>query len=300
MLPADSSFWSAPENEGTWPEIGKDVARVTLPGPGLSLVNYGANGTSELQPGKVRQDKVFNIPPYYNRLAYNTGFLCEADSPEGGTSMQYSIKEIGREGPFLLPNSIAFFGERDKVLYRQLSLQSHEDVEGRIDLADIAVPFGVIRVDRLRAHVKHELNLGHYGLPCLPGEETMISRLSIDGRPAITASAGRRHLALVAYHGWTEVQVKEHQGLHPEAFTSRVIYAKRMQPLDYAGMDLLVTILLHKIGSEPFQQEELALIHKFRIIPFTSSGQPCGAEIEMVDGKIYCIDFKDIEGNLKM
>ena len=38
-----------------------------------------------------------------------------------------------------------------------------------IDLADIIIPGGVIRVDRSRMAFEHELTLGHFGLPHING-----------------------------------------------------------------------------------------------------------------------------------
>ena len=43
-----------------------------------------------------------------------------------------------------------------------------------IDLAEIVIPGGVIRVDRSRMAFEHELTLGHFGLPHIEGSEPVV------------------------------------------------------------------------------------------------------------------------------
>ncbi|MHC4476745.1 MAG: DUF2264 domain-containing protein [Planctomycetota bacterium] len=297
-LPENSPFWTATENEGIWPSLGDKTETITLNGPGLTLSLDGKTGTAELRPGKVQSDKVFDLPPDYNRLAYNSTFLGEDDSPEGATAMHYCVKELGKTDNFLKPNGISFYRQIDGVLYRQLGISSKEDVEGRIDLADLVIPSGVIRIDRLRTHVKHELHLGHYGLAHIDGEDPQIATGKINGKQYITASLNNRSLALIAYHGWTDVDSMVHDNKHPEASKSTVIYAKRIQKEDYEGMTLLVTILLHKTEAAPWNEKELSPIKDVVLIPWTKTGQPCGARLTLNNGAEYLVDFAGIEGQL--
>ena len=73
--------------------------------------------------------------------------------------------------------SILFNGVRDGVLYRQLIMRKppNNGVGYLIDLAEITVPGGVVRVDRCRLAFEHELTLGHYGLPHMGGESAVLN-----------------------------------------------------------------------------------------------------------------------------
>ena len=82
-LPEDSPFWTAKENEGFWPALGKESNRVLLDKPGITLVNHGKTGTSEIVPGKVYDDD-----HNYSKLVFNTHFPWEDHNPDGGTSME--------------------------------------------------------------------------------------------------------------------------------------------------------------------------------------------------------------------
>ena len=72
--------------------------------------------------------------------------------------------------------SILFNGVRDGVLYRQLIMRKppNNGVGYIIDLAEITVPGGVIRVDRCRLAFEHELTLGHFGLPHIGGKKAEV------------------------------------------------------------------------------------------------------------------------------
>ena len=68
--------------------------------------------------------------------------------------------------------SMLFNGVRNGVLYRQLIMRKppNNGVGYIIDLAEITVPGGVMRVDRCRLAFEHELTLGHFGLPHMGGK----------------------------------------------------------------------------------------------------------------------------------
>jgi len=294
-LPADSDFWTAVENEGEWDNKICRFKTTMLRGPGLHITNQLKSSTSELRPGKV-----LNKMPYYNRLSYNTEFLWEDNAPEGATAMTYSLKEFGDEKDFTVPLILGFNREESGVLYRQFNMGMGDDYFGptRIDLADIIIKNGVLRVDRLKIGVKHELHLGHFGMPHLNEKKPSIKLFEVDGYPGISASIEGRQLALLAVHGWSEVNSMEHVGRNPETERSTVIYAKRIRKTDYSGMELLITVLLHKVTEEPWSNDELNPIKSLEMMPWTSSNSPCGAKIILKDGRFFEIDFGNLEGHL--
>ncbi len=72
-----------------------------------------------------------------------------------------------KNADYVTSQSILFNGVRGGVLYRQLIMRKppNNGVGYIIDLAEITVPNGVIRVDRCRLAFEHELTLGHFGVP---------------------------------------------------------------------------------------------------------------------------------------
>ncbi len=295
-VPADSPFWTARENEGPWEKQEKEARSVLLRGPGLHIASFGSTGCSELRPGKVQ-----NAQPFYNRLSFNTDFPLEMDSPQGATAMTYSLRESGSDNSYTVPLNLAFNREENGVLYRQFNMGIGDEYFGptRIDLAEIIFPRGVLRIDRLRIGPAHELHLGHYGLPHLQGAgEPVINQRIIENCPVIITGIPGKQLALAALYGWDALDSMVHEGLHPEADRSTVIYAKRTREKDYSGMGLLVSVLLHKTDDEPFAEDDLHPVRQFKPVEWTRSGHPLGADIILRNGKKYRIDFGNIEGNL--
>jgi hypothetical protein len=76
-------------------------------------------------------------------------------------------------------------GVKNEVIYRQAIMRKppNNDVGYIIDLADIIIPGGVIRVDRSRLAFEHELTLGYFGLPHITGIKAIINHCG-DGSKA--------------------------------------------------------------------------------------------------------------------
>ena len=92
-LPEDSPFWTARENDGLWPKLGRQSQRTVLDKPGLVLVNHGSSGTSEIISGKV-YDEDHN----HSKIVFNTHFPWEDHNPQGGTSQEYSFRSLDPRG----------------------------------------------------------------------------------------------------------------------------------------------------------------------------------------------------------
>ena len=207
-LPDDSPFWTAKENEGIWEKLGDDSEKVVLEKPGLVLVNHGKTGTSEIISGKVYYDD-----HNYSKLAFNTHFPWEDHNPYGGTSMEYSFRSLDprdirgddlnfyltglaiqndsdKNTEFTTSQSMLYNGMRNDVLYRQAIMRKppNNGVGYLIDLAEITIPGGVVRVDRSRLAFEHELTLGHYGLPHLGGKNVLVRQFEDETKKVITAA----------------------------------------------------------------------------------------------------------------
>jgi len=316
-LPDDSPFWSARENEGFWPEL-KEESRISVLGnPGLVLVNHGKTGTSEIIPGKVFYDD-----PNYSKLVYNTHFPWEDHDPQGGTSMEYSFRSLDprdvrgddinfyltgatlsntsdRSRFFSTSQSMVFNGVRDGVIYRQALMRRppNNGVGYIIDLADIIIPGGIIRVDRSRMAFEHELTLGHFGMPHLDGRPAEVSMFETDGRKVITASVNGRRIALITYSGWDKVGSMTHTDRNAERDDSTVIFATRRRTAKNPAMELMIAVMLHRTDDSDWSAEELDPVTEIRIMDVTPVFSPLGAEITLRDGSLRKIYFEEIDGN---
>lgn len=290
-LEQDSPFWTATEGEGIWTTLHGKSHHLTLACPGLAISNFAKSGTSEIRPAKVS-----NRSFYYNRLAFNTDFPCEEDCPGGAIAMAYSVWNLDQPQTFTSPVRTGYLRHDKDVFYRQ---QDYGNMDGpaRIDLADIAIDSGIIRVDRPRIPLHHELHLGHYAIPHARGCEPEVSRSMVADRPVIIVAIPGRQVALVAYAGWDAVDVAAHQNLHPEAEFSTVAYARRHSPMDYPGLQLAVSIMLHKTDDSPWSEEELSPIVSFEQIDLTESGSILGARLTLRDQRCVLIDFGQVEGH---
>ncbi len=315
-LPDDSPFWTARENEGMWEELGSDSKRVILESPGLGLVNHGKTGTSEIIPGKVYYDD-----PNYSKLVYNTHFPWEDHNPQGGTSMEYSYRswdprdvrgddvnfyltglkiENGSEKNrlFTISQNMLFNGVRNNVLYRQAIMRKppNNGVGYIIDLADITIPGGVIRVDRSRLAFEYELTLGHFGMPHIAGKRPVVNQFEEGERKVITAAIPGRRVALITYSGWDKLESMVHTNRNAEADESTVIFARKKRMAKNPPMELMVTVLLHKTDDGEWTREELSPIKELKIRDIMSGQSPLGAIVTLQNGEAYEVDFKDIDG----
>jgi hypothetical protein len=316
-LPGDSPFWTAKENEGFWKDLGSDSRKVILENPGLALINHGKTGTSEIIPGKVYYDD-----PNYSKLAYNTHFPWEDHNPAGGTSMEYSFRSLDprdvrgddinfyltgitisgnseRSEVYSTSQSMIFNGVRDGVIYRQAIMRRppNNGVGYIIDLADIIIPGGVIRVDRSRLAFEHELTLGHFGLPHLNGNKAITNYYEEGGKKIITGSIRGRQIALIIYSGWDNLVSMIHKGRNAEADESTVIYAYRKRTAKNPAMELMIAVMLHKTDDTEWSPGELSPIKNIEIIDVTPVYSSLGAEITLSDNHAYPIYFEEIDGN---
>ncbi len=315
-LPDDSPFWTVKENEGMWETLGDQSQRTILESPGLVLVNHGKTGTSEIIPGKVYYDD-----PNYSKLVYNTHFPWEDHSPQGGTSMEYSYRsqdprdvrgddvnfyltglavanDSEKNRAYTISQSMLFNGVRNGVLYRQAIMRKppNNGVGYIIDLAEITIPGGVIRVDRSRLAFEYELTLGHFGLPHLNGEKAVVKQFDDGDKNVITAAIPGRQVALITYSGWDKLESLVHQNRNAEADESTVIYAHKKRMAKNPPMELMITVMLHKMDDSEWTEAELSPIKDIQIMDIMRGLSPLGAMITLSNDESYEIDFKDMDG----
>lgn len=315
-LPDDSPFWTVKENEGMWEGLGCHSKKTILESPGLVLVNHGKTGTSEIIPGKTYYDD-----PNYSKLSFNTHFPWEDHNPQGGTSMEYSFRSLDprdvrgddinfyltgkkvandskKNQSFTISQSMLFNGIRKNVLYRQAIMRKppNNGVGYIIDLAEIMLPGGVIRVDRSRLAFEYELTLGHFGLPHIKGEKAVVEQFEDGDKKVIMASIPGRQVALINYSGWDNVNSLVHTNRNAEADESTVIYVYKKRMAKNPAMELMVTVMWHRMDNEPWTEDELSPIKDLRIVDISPTGSVLVAQITLYNGEKYEVDFRDIDG----
>ena len=296
----------------SWQQIKENASGKTR----IVLVNHGSSGSSEIVSGKVYDDD-----HNYSKLVFNTHFPWENHNRKGGTSQEYSFRSLdprdlrgvdinfyltgltvdntaAKSGAYSTSQSILFNGVRNGVLYRQLILRKppNNGVGYLIDLAEITVPGGVVRVDRCRLAFEHELTLGHFGLPHMNGESAVVRAFEKGRERGITASIPGRQVALIAYSGWDEIESQVHRGFNAEADESTVLYVHRKRTAKNPPMELMITAMLHKTDDSEWTKDQLSPVKDVRIVDVTPSGSVLGAEITLADGAVYVVDFKDVDG----
>lgn len=316
-LPDDSPFWTAKENEGFWEELGSETRSIVLDNPGLVLANHGKTGTSEIIPGKVYYDD-----PNYSKLTYNTHFPWEDQNPAGGTSMEYSFRSldprdirgddinfyltgitiensIEKNRAYTTSQNMVYNGVKNNIIYRQAIMRKppNNGVGYIIDLSDIIIPGGVIRVDRSRLAFEHELTLGHFGMPHLNGKQAVVNQFENGNKKVITAAIEGRQVALIIYSGWDKLESIVHKNRNAEADESTVIYAHKKRISKNPAMELMISVMLHKMDNSEWTQEELSPIKDINILDVTPASSSLGADITLSNNKKYEIYFEEIDGN---
>ncbi len=223
LLPEDSKYWSATENEGPWATDllpGKSYNRFQ-PATGLLITNYPNSGASEMRSWcheTVAGDwQKFRSSENYNKLAYNTEFPWMADGQNGEISMNWGTKNKKGEWEVLRLYDFKTF---DDDIYRRDAVLETDD-QCRYQLADITLADGILRVDRITVSQPTDITLGHYTLPQLQPDldpqAGFTTRQVKVGRQTIQVySNGQYELALIPLAGWnTDTQAIYPSGLHP-------------------------------------------------------------------------------------
>lgn len=309
-LPADHPFWTARENNGTWEELKEKEVKVTcLEGPALCFSNHQANGETVLRSGKVvkapgDQHGMWN----YSKLCYNTKYPWEAAPGEMVEAQQYVMKDC-LSGRISKGNATFWHGERENVLYRRQFFDYTADKECHwmqaLNLADFTVPYGILRVDKLRLFRGFiSLTLGSYGFPdngTEIREETCGNARAIilKGRDA----CGReKQMAMTVYDGWKELSLLHSRGTNPDSENSVILYASMQREKQYGGFEpyVLISQVITKESHEDFREEDLFPVDEV----VYADPQGCGSFgpviLKMRDGSRVTVDYEGMEGKLEL
>ncbi len=345
VLPAEHPFWTAEEENGDWegtpgtaakaenPEESTGAERVrgtgegevlrrsrvktsVLNGPGLCCTNHFANGETILRTGKVVKNKEDRSGQWeYGKLCYNTKYPWESD-PAAGTEEgdRVSAQEYVLNGPgesVSYANVCLWAGEREEVLYRRKLFSWDPLTEAHwveaVNLADIAVPCGILRCDRLRLLKKPvTVTLGSYGFPDNGAGTEILRKTERDGRARAVVIRGTdrrgrpRQMAMTVWYGWDGLETVRRRGCSPESEASVVIKAScRLEHhYDAAEPHVLISQVITKEETEWFSEEELFPLEEIRFADPFGSGACGPIALRMKSGREYAVDFGQIEGGL--
>ncbi|MDF2844644.1 MAG: hypothetical protein K0R00_3070 [Herbinix sp.] len=308
-LPENHPFWTATENNGSWEKLGaKEVKVTTLNNPALCFSNHEANGETILRTGKV----VKNIGDLhgmwnYSKLCFNSKYPWEAAPSEEVESQQYVLKDL-TSGNYEKCNVTFWHGEKEGVLYRRQFF--HYDLAGEchwkqaLNLADFTVPYGIIRVDKVRLYRRPiSLTLGAYGFP---DNGTEIIKIEKKNAKAIILkghdfTGKAKQLAMTIYDGWDELAVQDSRGTNPDSEKSIIIYSKLNREIQYGYEPyVMVSQIITKESLEDFKEEDIFPIQNIEYSDLEKCGGYGPIRITMKDGYYKVIEFEGMEGNLQV
>ena len=268
LLPADNPFWAAKENNGPWDkEFKKDhVYNKFQPATNLLITDYPNVGGSEMRSWcheTVAKDwQKFRSSENYNKLAYHTEFPWMADGKNGEVSMNYATKNAKGEWEVLRLYTFKSFEDgiyrRDAVLETNLSI--------KYNLADIPLPNGVLRIDRVSVPSPTDIRLGHYTLSETFGKPVIESK-SNKVPEATIISNGEYSLAMVNLTNWDKTEVLHPEGIHPVTYKCGLIQNEK----HIQNEEVMVTLMLWKKGDKQFSKKELTPVKSVKIADDKSS-----------------------------
>ena len=192
-----------------------------------------------------------------------------------------------------------------------------------MNLADLTVPCGILRVDKLRLHrTPVRLTLGAYGFPdngteimereC--GYEVKTDAALLSGRAnsllrtdhAVILkghdSTGReKQLAMTVYDGWEKLDVKQSEGTNPDSKRSLIAYAETSRGRLYGNEPyILISQVITKESLKEFTEEELFPVARIHYTDPEGCGGYGPVEMLFKDGSHKRVCFEGIEGRMML
>ncbi len=308
-LPPEHPFWTAREHNGTWETLKNREVKVTaLEGPALCFSNHQANGGTILRTGKVVKNVEDRHGMWnYSKLCFHTQYPWEAGPREDVESQQYVLRD-GTDGSLARANVTFWHGVRGGVLYRrqffryELSRECHW-IQA-LNLADFEVPYGILRVDKLRLHRRPiSLTLGAYGFP---DNGTEIAFREKDGAKAILLkgrdfTGHEKQLAMTIYDGWDRIEYLRSLGTNPDSERSIIIYASLERKKQYGYEPyVMISQVITREDFQDFAEEDLFPIASVEYTDPRRCGGYGPVTVVLRDGTRRVVDFEGIEGNLSL
>lgn len=283
LIPEDNPFWTAKENNGPWE---KELRRGHVynkfqPATNLLITDYPNVGGAEMRSWcheTVAGDwQKFRSSENYNKLAYHTEFPWMADGKGGEVSMNYAT--MNGRGQWEVLRLYTFKSFEEGIYRRDAVLETNREV--RYQLADIPLPDGVLRIDRVSVPEPTTIRLGHYSLPQIEDKTFGIERCKHVPEATIISN-GEYKLATVPLHGWDNTSVHYPTGLHPMSKQCSLIVNEKAVTKEH----IMVTLHLWKKGDKPFSRKELTPVKSLTIADDLSH-----VEVTLANGEVKRVVF---------
>ncbi|RZK50052.1 MAG: hypothetical protein EOO87_19520 [Pedobacter sp.] len=151
----------------------------------------------------------------------------------------------------------------------------------KFKLADITLPNGILRVDKIISPLKTDFTLGHYALPEIVKEITR-KTIRVQNNDAYIINNGNYQLAMISLNGWHNLAFTATKGLHPVSENSTLISAKD----NFEGEKIFITLQLWKKGEKAFTAKELSPVKSVKIAEDKNS-----VEVIFNDGSVKKVVF---------
>ena len=219
----------------------------------------------------------FRSSENYNKLAYHTEFPWMADGQHGEVSMNYST--LNAKGRWEVLRLYTFKSFEEGIYRRDAVLETNRDV--KYNLADIPLPNGVLRVDRVSVPTTTTIHLGHYTLPQTDDKPFIIEQ-SPRVPEAVIIGNGEYRLATVPLYGWDKTTVHYPTGLHPVSEQCSLIMSEK----EVSNQHIIATLHLWKKGHKAFTKRELTPIKAIHVAEDLSS-----VTVTLADGTVKNVVF---------
>lgn len=221
-IPADNPFWTAKETEGAWKNMKKgEPHNVYAPAPKTLTTNYPALGFSEFRNVFTRNNGFYYGLESYNRLAYNTDLIWQADGKNGEVAMSYVVK--GSDNEWHPIESYTGDGMTNEGSFNRTAT-IEKDKATSIDMKEYITGNGVLRIDEVNCAEPRTVRMGFYALPQYAGKPIAEKSVTLkSGKQAKIIDNGKFQVATVMLEGWDNMEFVRCTDLHPETKQSTVV-----------------------------------------------------------------------------
>lgn len=264
ILEKNHPFWTEKE-ENSWDQTEEFVH--TLKAPGIRCVNHRESGITEIKTSKFIFDRSSDYLQAYGRVAFSSVLPWEKMTDGPAEAMAYKLN--GKD----VPTSVAFCKDEAGILYRTAFFDILKSRTRKVDMADLEVPYGTLRVDRVRVNDRpFTLTLGHFGLPVEDGIlEVKEGSVEFEKRslPYIIAKTKNLQTAIVLYSGWQKLSCCFREDVNAVSKRSCLLYASYTREKFYDKSEYLIALYLTKDADSDFSMEELSAFDGRERVDFT-------------------------------
>ncbi|MFP5040157.1 DUF2264 domain-containing protein [Parasediminibacterium sp. JCM 36343] len=262
LVPADNPYWLAKENEGPWLDTfsANKVYNKFIKPTAILMTDYPNIGAAEIRAWchvpMIGAGEGYRGTENYNRLSYNSAFPWQADGQAGEVAMNYVFKN--KEAKWEPLRLYTFKKFEDGVYYRDAELETNKNIN--LQLAEITLPNGILRVDKNTSTDTAQVRIGHYALPKL--KDSIIQKCTyVKGHKVCIIDNGKYQLGMVALSGWDKLEILDTKGLNPVSDSSKIINATATFTKDAHNL-VYATLMLWKKSGEAWTDKELCPISK--------------------------------------